>query len=387
MYGRSPGEYRVAIAPLKMEGSALTFGLSPSGVIKANADSLRQTVRVIVATASAFAAYKTLGLHEGYWAVFTVLIVMQASIGGTLGAATDRLLGTLLGAVLGGMGAALRRADTLELGLVLITVTGIAALIASIRPRLRIAPVTAAIMLLSAPPGASVQLFVRDRIIEIGLGGAIGVLAAMLILPARSHGVVIARSVAVLGHIERMLRAQADALTAGLALPSSPDHAALRHALAAVELAMKDADRERAARLADHGIPAAVPRTLWRIRNDLVLSGRALDEPLPAVAISALAQPSAAMLAAHAALAARCSAALRTRGRVDRGDVKACYRRFGTALDLFRRSDGAATLDFDASGRVFGLAFAAGRLHRDLMDLASRVDEIAPAKPPATNRA
>ena len=68
------------------------------------------------------------------------------------------------------------------------------------------------------------------------------------------------------------------------------------------------------------------------------------------------------------------------RGKVDRGDVEACYRTFGTALDLFRRSDAAATLDFDASGRVFGLAFAAGRLHRDLLDLAGRVDEIAPTK-------
>ncbi len=354
--------------------------LRPSALIKANADSLRQTVRVIAGTAAAFAAYKTLGLHEGYWAVFTVLIVMQASIGGTLGAATDRLLGTLLGAVLGGIGAALGRTDTLELGLVLVTVTGIAALVASVRPRLRIAPVTAAIMLLSAPPGSSVEIFVRDRIIEIGLGGMIGVLAAMLILPARSHGVVIARTLAVLSHIERMLRAQADALTTGLALPSSPEHAALRHALAAVELAMKDADRERASRLADHGIPAAVPRTLWRIRNDLVLSGRALDEPLPPAAMAALAKPSAAMLIAHAALATRCSEALRTRGKVDRGDVEACYRMFGTALDLFRRSEAAATLDFDASGRVFGLAFAAGRLHRDLLDLAGRVDEIAPTK-------
>ncbi|MEG8046100.1 FUSC family protein [Sphingomonas aerolata] len=197
--------------------------LRPSALIKANADSLRQTVRVIAGTAAAFAAYKTLGLHEGYWAVFTVLIVMQASIGGTLGAATDRLLGTLLGAVLGGIGAALGRTDTLELGLVLVTVTGIAALVASVRPRLRIAPVTAAIMLLSAPSGSSVEIFVRDRIIEIGLGGMIGVLAAMLILPARSHGVVIARTLAVLSHIERMLRAQADALTTGLALPSSPN--------------------------------------------------------------------------------------------------------------------------------------------------------------------
>jgi uncharacterized membrane protein YccC len=342
---------------------------------------------VIAATAAAFAAYKTLGLHEGYWAVFTVLIVMQASIGGTLGAATDRLLGTLLGAVLGGIGAAFGRTDTVELGLVLVTVTGIAALVASIRPRLRIAPVTAAIMLLSAPPGAPVELFVRDRIIEIGLGGVIGVLAAMLILPARSHGVVIARTLAVLSHIEAMLRAQADALTAGLALPSSPQHGALRQALAAVELAMKDADRERASRLADHGIPASVPRTLWRIRNDLVLSGRALDEPLPPAAMAALARPSAAMLTAHAALAARCSAALRNGGTVERGDVETCYRTFGTALDVFRRSDAAATLDFEASGRVFGLAFAAGRLHRDLLDLAGRVDEIAPKKGLAADRA
>lgn len=202
----------------------------------------------------------------------------------------------------------------------------------------------------------------------------------------RSHGVVIARTRAVLRHIERMLHTQADALTAGLALPSSPDHAALRQALAAVELAMKDADRERASRLADHGIPAAVPRTLWRIRNDLVLSGRALDEPLPPAAMAALATPSATMLTAHAALAARCSEALRTRGTVDRGDVETCYRTFGTALDLFRRSEAAATLDFEASGRVFGLAFAAGRLHRDLLDLAGRVDEIAPTKPLAAER-
>jgi hypothetical protein len=198
---------------------------------------------------------------------------------------------------------------------------------------------------------------------------------------------VIARTLAVLSHIEAMLRAQADALTAGLALPSSPQHGALRQALAAVELAMKDADRERASRLADHAIPASVPRTLWRIRNDLVLSGRALDEPLPPAAMAALARPSAAMLTAHAALAARCSAALRNGGTVERGDVETCYRTFGTALDVFRRSDAAATLDFEASGRVFGLAFAAGRLHRDLLDLAGRVDEIAPKKGPAADRA
>ena len=66
------------------------------------------------------------------------------------------------------------------------------------RPQLKVAPVTAAIMLLSAPPGVPVHTFVLDRIIEIALGGAIGVLATVFIFPARSRGVVITRSVAVL---------------------------------------------------------------------------------------------------------------------------------------------------------------------------------------------
>jgi hypothetical protein len=86
------------------------------------------------------------------------------------------------------------------------------------------------------------------------------------------------------------------------------------------------------------------------------------------------------MLDAHAALATRCAVALSAGTSVDRMDASACYRKFGAALDLFRTSDAAATLDFEASGRVFGLAFAAGRLHRDMIDLAGRVDDIAPGK-------
>jgi uncharacterized membrane protein YccC len=367
-------------AILRLRDKTLTVVSHIRTTLAGNAANLRQVARVMVGTVAAFAAYRMLGLHEGYWSVFTVLIVMQASIGGTLTAATDRLLGTLIGAVLGGLGAALQRTTTIEVGLVLVIVTGLAALVAAIRPRLRVAPVTAAIMLLSAPPGAPVQDFVRDRIIEIGIGGVIGVLAAMLVFPARSHAVVIARTATVLRQIARMLAEQARALEAGAPLPSSPDHVALRQALGNVEAAMKDADRERATRLADHQIPASVPRTLWRVRNDLVLIGRALDEVLPPVALAALATPAAAMLDAHAALATRCAVALSAGTSVDRMDASACYRKFGAALDLFRTSDAAATLDFEASGRVFGLAFAAGRLHRDMIDLAGRVDDIAPGK-------
>jgi uncharacterized membrane protein YccC len=345
--------------------------------IHVNDASLRQTVRIMVATAAAFGAYKLLGLQQGYWAVFTVLVVMQGSIGSTLGAALDRLIGTLIGAALGGIGLAFHSGNPVQLCVILVVVTGIGGFVAAVRPQLRIAPVTAAIMLLTAPPGLPVQAFVADRIVEIGLGGLIGVLAALLILPARSRDLVVERTVVVLERIGTMLDEQAEALETGTALPTSPNHRALRNALGAVEAAMKDADRERASRLANHGIPSAVPRTLWRVRNDLTQIGRAIDEALPGNAAAGLAAAAATSLRAEGALARRCATALTAVSTVDRGTVVAGQARFAESFDAFRRDSDAQTLDFDQSGRIFGLAFAIGRLHRDLLDLAKRIDEIA----------
>jgi hypothetical protein len=107
-------------------------------------------------------------------------------IGGTLGAATERMMGTPAGALVGGFAAAFHSHTTLGVGIALVLVTrhGMGR---AIRPQLRVAPVTAAIVLLTDPAGAPVEQFVLDRIIEIGLGGLIGVLAMVLIFPARSH--------------------------------------------------------------------------------------------------------------------------------------------------------------------------------------------------------
>ena len=96
---------------------------------------LRQTLRVTVAAGAAFVAYKLLNLQQGYWAIFTVLIVMQGSIGGTLGAATERMIGTLAGAVLGGIAAALHDDSPYKLGTALVIVTGLEIGRASCRER------------------------------------------------------------------------------------------------------------------------------------------------------------------------------------------------------------------------------------------------------------
>ncbi len=239
-------------------------------------------------------------------------------------------------------------------------------------------------MLLSAPPGVPVHTFVIDRIIEIALGGAIGVLATVFIFPARSHGVVITRSVAVLRRIQHLLQSEADAIERGEALPPSNEHPALREALTSVEQAMKDAERERASRLAKHAIPASIPRTLWRIRNDLVHIGSVLNKPLPEAIISNLAPAAGNLLRVEAGLVGHCATGLSDVTPVNRDGVAETYLAFTEAFDKLRQTGITRTLDFDAAGRVFGLAFTLERLHRDLGDLADRIDEIAKGEPERT---
>jgi uncharacterized membrane protein YgaE (UPF0421/DUF939 family) len=54
-----------------------------------------------------FALAQVLALPQGYWAVFTAVLVVQGSVGGSWKASVDRLVGTLLGAVYGAVIATL----------------------------------------------------------------------------------------------------------------------------------------------------------------------------------------------------------------------------------------------------------------------------------------
>jgi uncharacterized membrane protein YccC len=63
---------------------------------------LRLVIRALTAAALSLVTADALALPQGYWAVFTALIIVQGSVGGTLAAGLDRFIGTLAGAVLGG---------------------------------------------------------------------------------------------------------------------------------------------------------------------------------------------------------------------------------------------------------------------------------------------
>ena len=345
---------------------------------------LRQAVRVTVGTAAAFALYQAFALPQGYWAVFTVIIVMQGSLGGTLGASADRMVGTLLGAVVGGVAAALRPHGPAGLGVALVASVAVTSMAAAVKPRFKVAPVTAAIMLLSSSGGLSPEKAAVLRVAEIALGGLVGVLAAAFVLPARSRALVAERAAAVLDRLAALFRHHAEALDAGRGFDPHPDHAALRAALGAVEAALADAELERSSRLGDHRVPPAVPRTLWRVRNDLVSVGRAADRALPAPVTYVLGPAAATLLRAEAVLASRCAAALLAGGVVARGDIAARHDAFEAAFGELREAGLTRGLDFDEAGRVFGLAFALESLHRNLAELAERVDEMGAGAPERT---
>ena len=58
-----------------------------------------QALRMTASAAVTFALGSALGLSQGFWAVIAALIVTQSSIGGSLKAALEQLVGSLCGAV------------------------------------------------------------------------------------------------------------------------------------------------------------------------------------------------------------------------------------------------------------------------------------------------
>src|SRR3954464_6192981 len=93
---------------------------------------MRHGLRTASAGLLSFALASVLQLPQSYWAVFTAVLVVQGSVGGSWKASIDRLLGTLLGAVYGAAIAAIVPHDNiLMLGVALaISLTPLALLAA-----------------------------------------------------------------------------------------------------------------------------------------------------------------------------------------------------------------------------------------------------------------
>ena len=366
--------------PRSEPARAARLGLSQAiRAAAAKKAELRHAIRVSIAVGVTFAISILLRLPQGYWAVFTAVIVVQASIGGTIAASRDRLIGTVVGAFVGAGAVYLKGTTALDQGLVLCAVVAVLAFAAAVRPSLKVAPITAVIVIIAGPHDVGPLHAALMRTAEITIGGVVGVCATLFIFPARAHD-------AAVDHLAKTMRQVADLLALHREQLNGVDVAdsiqstqvAIRTSLAAVEAAMSEAVHETASRLSDRDVPEAVPRTLWRIRGDVVTIGRALDARLPPTVLEHLRPAVSDLLAAQSDRLRACAAAIRNRTVLDKAQAMAvAHSGFQEAVETMRVQGLTDVLGFDVASRVFGLVFAQENLFANIGDLSDRVTEMA----------
>ena len=221
--------------------------------------------------------------------------------------------------------------------------------------------------------------------VEIALGSVIGVLATRLIFPARSRLVVVERTATVLRLLSELLSHYVAWLQTAEAEPAAelhPLHDRARLGIAAVETAVSDTERERAARLGYHDLSPATPRTLWRVRSEAISMGRALRQPWPPAVRALLSEPGWRMLLADVVLLEACAEALTQRQAVVRPpELPDRHDAFQDAVAALRRERLTRDLTFETVGAVFSFAFALEGLYANLGDLADRIDESVLGRP------
>src|SRR5215472_6119968 len=156
--------------------------------IRSRKTQLGLAIRVTVAAATAYVVATAFHLLLPLWAVLTSIIVTQMSVGRSLKATRDYMLGTVGGAVYGGAIAVLIPYSS-ELGLLGLLVLAVAplAFVATIYPTLSAATVTAVIVLvLPSMHHADPMASAIDRVSEVAVGAITGLLVSFLVLPSRA---------------------------------------------------------------------------------------------------------------------------------------------------------------------------------------------------------
>src|SRR6185312_3036993 len=141
----------------------LTAAGSMNGWLARHRPEIRLSLQMTVAGLAAYAVGHWLLRGQVYWAVLTAVIVTQSSIGGSLKASFDRFFGTIGGAAWGvAVSLTVPHANALSLGAALAIALIPLAVEVALWPRYRVAPVTAAIVLLGTAGQAGVATAALD---------------------------------------------------------------------------------------------------------------------------------------------------------------------------------------------------------------------------------
>ncbi|RXF73116.1 FUSC family protein [Hansschlegelia zhihuaiae] len=342
------------------------------------AADLRLAAKVAAAAGAAFVLATLLSLPQGYWSVISALIVVQGSLGGTLVAAQERAVGTLVGAVVGGAAAFVHPHSLLTTSLTLVFVVAALSFAAAGRPTLKLAPVTAAILLVATANQPNQLAVAAERVLEVLLGCVVGIVATFLIFPNRLDRDLDREARSIAADLAALLRGaptrRRDADAIHLLLGAQD---AIRRKLAALEKTVADARREPGAKLLGEA-RASLARTLWRVRNDAVAVERALAAA-PDVGRRIVGPSADALILAAADLLDALAARRDPAGL--RAEVEAKRAALEDAVAHIREDGVSADIDVAAAVPTLGLVFALRNLTGNLGDLADRLGEAQDSAP------
>jgi uncharacterized membrane protein YccC len=366
---------------LSKRGTTRYFQFSRlSGLIHQRRVQLALSIRVTIAALVALALAQFLQLPLPLWAVLTAVIVTQMSVGRSLKTTFDYLVGTLGGAIYGGaVGLLIPHSNEIALLAVLAIAVAPLALLAAINPRFSVAPITAIIVLLVPMMTHATQIAsALDRVLEVALGGVIGLAISFLFMPSSAHPLLVATA-RTLDHMARAFSELLAGLTEGL----DPDslhrtHDGIGQDLVQLNVLGAEAEDERSARLAVGPDTGPLLRTLLRLRHDLAMLGRVAIIPLPEEFATRLESPLAhANVALADYLRASGAALLARRGPPSLNSVKSALNEYAGEIAALRRDGLTRTLPGDAAERFFAIGFALEQIYNNVADLERCVAEWA----------
>ncbi len=340
-------------------------------------------VRVTVAAMGALVIALALGLGLPLWAVLTSIIVTQMSVGRSLKATRDYLIGTVGGAIYGGA-VAILIPHSGEGALLAVLVMAVAplAFIAAINPSLNVATVTAIIVLLLPAMNHGNPLdSAIDRVLEVTVGAITGLAVSFLVLPSRAHSQIRARAAQVMELLASALTELLSGLTRGLdtnALHGLQD--GIGTALVGLNAVGAEAERERAAKLSSGPDTGPLLRTILRLRHDCVMIGRATVTPLPVELQTRLATPLAGVSTAISGYLRNMAVALRTgRGAPAIWPVQSALETYAAAVAAMRSDGLTRGIAGDVTERFFALGFSLEQMRQNLRDLERCVSDWSEA--------
>jgi len=140
---------------------------------------LMHSVRTAVAVSASLLVARVFRLPETYWSAISTLVITQSSLGAALKVSWQRFVGTLFGAIVGGIVASYFGPEIAVFGITVFMLGLLCALTRSDRSAYRFGGITLAIVMLVPRTGPAWRI-AFDRFVETSIGIGVALLLTVL---------------------------------------------------------------------------------------------------------------------------------------------------------------------------------------------------------------